>query len=271
MVNIQYTSDLHINDWPKGTPFELFVTPVAPILVIAGDVCSAWDPLYRHFLAWCSRHWYTVILITGNHEYYCEVGQDQSIEQTDMYITQLCQQFHNVVFLQNGASYVVPGTRLRLVGTTLWSAIDPSIWDAIYEKKGDYKATYTHSGLGLHRTHPSDNCARHAFQKECLRSALVPWSKDEMLIVITHHMPTMELLEDHFKGEAWCTCYASNDTDLFSPNITAWICGHSHRATKYKPSRGPLLLMNARGYNRSHELGRTSDMYDPKAVMHVKL
>ena len=50
MVQIQYASDLHITDWPKGTAFEAFLTPVAPILVIAGDICSAWNPLYNSFL-----------------------------------------------------------------------------------------------------------------------------------------------------------------------------------------------------------------------------
>jgi UDP-2,3-diacylglucosamine pyrophosphatase LpxH len=272
MANIQYISDLHISDWPQKTPFEQFVTPVAPILVIAGDICSAWDPLYRHFLAWCARNWYKVILITGNHEYYCEEGQERSIEETDAYIAALVTQFPNVVFLQHGGSYVLPGTNLRFVGTTLWSDISPAIWDDISPKKGDYKATYTEAQCGLRRTHPSDNCARHDYQKECLRRALLPWTPYERLVVITHHMPTMALLEDHFKGETWCTCYASCDEDLFfNPSIIAWICGHSHRSTKYKAPCGPWMYMNARGYNRAHEVERTIDVYDPKAALRIKL
>lgn len=274
-LQIQYVSDLHISDWPKGTSFATFVTPVAPILVIAGDICSAWDPLFAHFLAWCSRNWYQVILIAGNHEYYCGAGQERSIEETDTHISQLVLKFYNIVFLQNGASYILPGSNLRFVGATLWSNIDPAIWDEIAPKKSDYKTTYTMTGYGLRKTHPSDNTARHTFQKESLRCALVPWNPYERLVVITHHMPTMALLEDHFQGEAWCSCYASSDEDLFgNPAIVAWICGHSHRATKYKAPRGPMrsglwMYMNARGYNRDHELARTIDVYDPKATINI--
>jgi hypothetical protein len=266
---IQYASDLHINDWPIGTPFDTFVTPTAPILVLAGDICSAWDPLYDHFLAWANRNWYKVILITGNHEYYCEPDQMRTIEQTDQHIASLVKKYKNVIFLQDGASYVLPGTRLRFVGTTLWSAITPAIWDEIAEKKGDYNAIYTQSGFGIRRAHPADMCALHALQKAHLRSACMP-RPNETLIVVTHHMPTPFLLEEEYRNEAWRSCYASNDEDLFASNIAVWICGHGHRATQLQIPHGPLLLMNARGYNRPKETDRSVDVYQPGAFVRVR-
>jgi hypothetical protein len=270
MVRIQYASDLHINDYPKGTPFESFVTPVSPILVLAGDVCSAWDPLYRAFLAWCSRNWYLVIVVSGNHEYYCEPGKPHSMIETDAHMYDIAGRFQNVVYLQNGASYVVPNTRIRFVGATLWSAIDPAIWDEIAGKKGDYKATYTAYPTVFRKTHPSDICALHALHKMFLVSALAPQIPGEILVVVTHHMPTLHLLEDHYKGERWHSCYASNDDDLLLPNVRAWICGHSHRAVRWRaPYGGPLCLMNARGYNRPNELGRHVDIYNPQAVINI--
>ena len=266
MVNIQYASDLHINDWPRGTPFESFITPVAPILVIAGDVCSAWDPLYRYFLGWCSRNWHIVIVIAGNHEYYCKTGYERTIQETDYEILQIAAKFQNVIFLQNGASFVLPGTRIRFVGATFWSAIDPAIWDEVYEKKGDFNATFVGTEMGIRRTKPSDINSLHYFHRAYLSSACVPHFPHEILIVITHHMPTKELLEDHYKGEKWSSCYASSAEELMTKNITAWICGHSHRATRWRSPRGPLCLMNARGYNRREELGRAIDKYNPHAI-----
>ena len=47
MVRIQYASDLHINDWPDQTNYENFIIPVAPVLIVAGDVCSALDKSSR--------------------------------------------------------------------------------------------------------------------------------------------------------------------------------------------------------------------------------
>jgi hypothetical protein len=270
MLKIQYASDIHINDWPKGTPFELFITPVAPILILAGDICSAWDPLYLHFLAWTSRNWYKVILITGNHEYYSDDAV-HTIDQTDAHIANLVKQFDNVVFLQAGASYGIPGTKIRFVGATLWSAIDPAIWSSVAAKKGDFKATYTSHNFNVRKTLPSDISAYHAYHKSCLRSAIAPQQYDETLIVITHHLPTLELLETQYKNDAWRSCYASADDDLFASNIMYWICGHSHRAERLQIPNGPLILMNSRGYNRADELNRTTDIYNPKAFITVKI
>jgi hypothetical protein len=272
MVRIQYASDLHINDWPKGTPFESFLTPVAPILVLAGDICSAWDPLFIHFLAWCSRHWYLVVFIAGNHEYYCEPGLERTIQQTEYELMRISSLFPNTKYLQYGTSYIIPSTRIRFVGTTLWSDIDPAIWGAIAGKKGDYKATFVENfPYGIRPTHPSDICAFHAFHKTYLYAGLAPHLPGETVVVITHHMPSKLLLEDKYKGEALHSCYASDAEYLFTRNISLWICGHSHRAIRMKYPRGPYIVMNARGYNRSVELERTEDKYNPRATVELRL
>jgi hypothetical protein len=270
MVQIQYASDLHITDWPKGTAFETFLTPVAPILVLAGDICSAWDPLYKNFLVWCSRHWHIVILITGNHEYYPLSGHTVTIDQTDHYIRSIAP--HNVIFLQAGQSYTVPGTRLRFVGATLWSAIDPALWQEAAEKKGDYKhISIGVPMMGLRKAHPCDTTALHALHKAYLTSAIAPQQYKETLIVVTHHMPTLNLLEERFRGERWHSCYVSADDDLLAPNVKLWICGHSHRATQWRAPSGTLCLMNARGYNKPGEQQRTEDIYNLRAVVNIAL
>ena len=82
-------------------------------------------------------------------------------------------------------------------------------------------------------------------------------------------MPSKALLELEYRGEIWHSFYASDTDFLFHSNIKLWICGHSHRATQLKVPHGPLLLMNARGYNRSHELTRSSDIYNPGAIITI--
>jgi hypothetical protein len=83
-------------------------------------------------------------------------------------------------------------------------------------------------------------------------------------------MPSKTLLEPEYRGEAWHTFYASDTDFLFNPAISAWICGHSHRAITLKIPRGPLLAMNARGYNRPAELTRAVDVYNPCAFLVLK-
>jgi len=84
-------------------------------------------------------------------------------------------------------------------------------------------------------------------------------------------MPSLELLETKWRNELIHTCYASADDDLFASNISAWICGHSHRSTMWRAQNGMPVYMNARGYNREDELNRITDSYSPRAILKVTL
>lgn len=262
-MKIQYASDLHIDEWPHGTNFSTFLTPSAPFLALAGDICPAWDPRYGSFLAWCSRLWHTVFVVAGNHEYHNTTGY--TLAETDKHIYNTCLKFNNVIFLQSGASFAVPFSTVRVVGATLWSDIDEKMWEKAAEKKSDYKNIYNDSVSGPRLVTPGEITAAHKWQVNSLRAALVPRIYGEQLIVITHHMPSKALLEPQYRGEEWHTFYASDADFLFNSAVKLWICGHSHRATTVQVPRGPLLAMNARGYNRTEELTRGVDIYNPCA------
>lgn len=271
MVQIQYASDLHIDGWPAGTSFFSFLTPVAPILILAGDICSVWHPLYTPFLTWCSRHWAYVFVLAGNHEYHNAVDMDEAtaktLQEADEEIWGQCRKLGNVFYLQGGASYVIPGTRLRFVGATLWSDVDTALWTEAATKKGDCRKIFIDTPRGeKRRILPADLCALHAAHRAALSGAIgARYAEDERLVVITHHMPTLELLEPHYRGEKWSSFYASNDECLIGPWVAAWICGHGHRGTRLV-LRGTTLLMNARGYNNSNDVGRSTDLYNPAAI-----
>jgi len=258
MVQIQYASDLHI-DSGLHAPFASVLTPVAPLLVIAGDVCSAWDPLYASFLDWCSKHWSAVILVAGNHEYFIEDPYVKTLDDTDSRIYSLTAKYRNVAYLQAGQSVTVAG--IRFVGATLWSAIDPSIWNTIADTKGDYTHTYTQQGPTLRHSHPSDMTALHALHKARIASAICPRDPGESIVVVTHHMPSFALAEQKYRSHPLRSCYASADDDLFVPAVRAWICGHSHQSQQYRAPSGTLVLMNARGY--ASERSRILRPYNP--------
>lgn len=268
-MRLQYASDLHIDDFPPDTPFETFLTPCAPVLILAGDICPAYDLHYITFLQWCSARWRYVIFVAGNHEYHCKRTAQVSMEQIDTYLVCLAAMFPNVVYLQNGASIVLPGTRIRIVGATLWSSIDSAIWEEAYARRGDYKHMYIDTPYGLRRCHPIDTCALHAYQAACIASATAATAPGETCIVVTHHMPTFALLEARYMGDRWSSCYASHDDALLTPNIAYWICGHGHRAVQQRAPSGVVLCMNARGYNRPSELGRTRDVYGSQRFIYA--
>jgi UDP-2,3-diacylglucosamine pyrophosphatase LpxH len=258
-TTIQYASDLHLDHFPglKAEEFDTFLSPSAPILVLAGDIASAWHPIYPTFIAWVSRRWKHVILIAGNHEYHCEPTQPQSRHDTDRRIMAICWKHSNLHFLQNGAAFYLPKRKIVFIGTTLYSDINPAIHDEI-RYKSDFRNSYSES---LRLATPADFVRLHAQQKQALGDAIRSVNRGYKVIVVTHYMPTMNLLEPEYRYEAWRSCYASNDDDLIRSPVSLWICGHSHRQTIYTTKKGIQLAMNARGYNKPHELERTADKY----------
>ena len=269
MLEIQYASDLHIDNYPSNTPFSTFLTPTAPVLILAGDICSAWNPLYKECIEWCSKYWKLIIIISGNHEYYCNDGKIHTLEQTDNQIRDICNQTKNTIFLQSGQSFLYKS--VRFIGATLWSDIDPSIWDEVEEKKGDFHMTYVKSQNRIRKTHPSDISALYALHKARISTGLTLHNPNEKIVVITHHIPTTKLLESRYKTHPWNSCYASNTEELFGFPIVGWICGHAHRSTRLQTPQGTMLFMNARGYNTEKEQNRNVDIYNPKATFFIHL
>jgi hypothetical protein len=178
-------------------------------------------------------------------------------------VQRIAEKLGNVIYLQAGAKYTIPNTNITFIGTTLWSHIDEAIHDEIRAKKGEYRYIYNAENTLVQ---PRDITAFHAFQKALLRKAIE--SATGRLIIITHHMPTERLLEPEYRQEAWRSCYASLDEDLFSKRIHTWICGHGHRSTTLHHKK-MILRMNARGYNKPSELNRTADIYSPTRRFYI--
>jgi UDP-2,3-diacylglucosamine pyrophosphatase LpxH len=260
-TKIQYASDLHLDYFPPNIQFNEFVKPCAPTLVLAGDIASVWSHVYSEFLTWCSVNWKTVILITGNHEYFCSKGNPHTRLDTDQRVDQMCAFLGNVHFLQNGQSYTLPNTNIVFIGATLYSEIDPKIYDEIFVKS-DYRKTYTLRNKRLAYTEPEDLVAIHRRHKQALSDAIRAVPRNYKAIVVTHYLPTTKLLEPEYQNDRWRSCYASNLHDLFRPPVKIWICGHGHRSAYVVGPHNITIAMNARGY-KQYEVNRTVDIYKP--------
>ena len=264
-MELQYASDLHIDHFPTSD-FASLLTPVAPVLLLAGDLCSAWKPCYAAFLRWCSPRWRFIVVLAGNHEYFCDEGVVHTIDDTDKEIERVTSMLGNVVFLQNGDSVLLPGTSVRIIGATLWSAVDPAIHHAI-RSKGDYQQTYTATPFGARKTTPMDIVALHALQKACLHSALAKHSADQ-IVLMTHHLPSFSLQEEVHRGKEYSSCYASADDDLFlHRGIRVVLCGHTHRSLRRRLPGGAVAVLNARGYPK--EARRLAEAYSPRATIRL--
>ena len=66
-MRICYISDLHLEF--RDEYFD--INNEADILILSGDIGNPYEDIYINFLIKISNNFDKIILITGNHEYYC--------------------------------------------------------------------------------------------------------------------------------------------------------------------------------------------------------
>jgi DNA repair exonuclease SbcCD nuclease subunit len=264
MTSVQYASDLHLDHLAPNIEFKSIITPSAPILVLAGDIASVWNTVYNKFIGWCSMNWRHVILVAGNHEYFCHSNYPHSRQDTELRLQLFSHIYYNVHYLQAGQTYIIPKTKIVFIGATLYSNINPEIYDEILVKS-DFTKTFVEQDNLLIRTHPKDHVAAHKRHRQALADAIRAVPRNYKVVVVTHYLPTHKLLEPEYRDDRWRSCYASKDDDLFRLPVTAWICGHGHRTAHIHAKHNILVAMNARGY-KQYELNRTVDVYQPTLV-----
>jgi predicted phosphohydrolase len=211
---LQVCSDLHLeNNDIKESDFPNIIKPVASILVLAGDIGDPFSPLFEQFLCYCSKHFQNVLFVTGNHEYY-----NYSINEVDNKINKLCEKYKNFHFLNNG---IFQYEDLYFIGTTLWTDINSMNNYDLISVMVDYRKIINFTPE-LQKKLFKQNVEfieKHLYDKKC--------------IVITHHAPSYNCIEDKFKDDKFRHCFASKlDYLLENNNLVGWIYGHLHNNYK---------------------------------------
>ena len=257
-MDVQYISDLHLefhdkHDSGSINP-EMFLTPVAPYLVLAGDIGIPHLKAYGAFLHWCSQRWKHVFLIAGNHEYYnvrCLIKTD--METKKQQIRAVCKPFSNVHFLDCDSFYV-PETNVRVLGCTLWTEIPDCIKDKVITYMNDTRQILYEKEVPFF---PPTQTQIHEQQKQWLHQEIHKCElTNERCLIITHHLPSYSLIHEKYKGNPLNACFASDCEDLFRPPVKGWICGHTHTGMKIQ-IHGIPCVVNPQGY--PHETVETRD------------
>lgn len=235
-------SDLHLEMRPKITSFVKFIDTYKQftrngydindienknkILILAGDIGYPTQDNYWLFLNDCARIYKHVICIPGNHEYYVE---NYNINQINEIITKKTNEIYQI---KNNFHYLNNNTvtidNVKYIGSTLWSQLDKNYKSKIISGLNDFNYITTESDKLL--TFEKYN-QFHKRDLEWLQNEISKTKSDNNsnFIVITHHLPSNQLIHPKYKMLPY-----SNINSAFATNLDSiiqgklWIGGHTH-------------------------------------------
>lgn len=220
-VGIYCISDIHSEFYQNNiddllTMLKDNYTPKdANFCVLAGDIGSVSSDktleAYKQVLQHYSQNYPYVIFVAGNHEFYnSRFEYDHVIDK----LTALTMNFKNVYFLHR-ASVILED--IRFVGATLWSDIteDAALLindfrHQVFRNRADYLA---------------------AFQKDLtfLKETLQENRDSTPNIIVTHHLPTDQLVHPRFANHPIGSAFSTNILPRLNlHNTPFFFCGHTH-------------------------------------------
>jgi predicted phosphohydrolase len=235
-MDIFYISDLHlefIDDYKKYIDAIFNIDEKNIILVLAGDICS-----YNYFykLEYCfdivSKFSY-VIFVPGNHEYYSE--DKVNMDVIDDELKKLIDAYSNIYYLNNDIMYI---DNYKFIGSILWTKVND-------EDINDFKYIYLND-----ETLTKD---KYNYLHNDCKEYLDENVKDSMFdtIVITHHVPSLQLIHPSYKIYKSLNQYFNVDMEYLFENVKYWICGHTHKKM-IKEINGCKVMINPIGYPKEN-------------------
>jgi predicted phosphodiesterase len=222
-MNFQIISDIHGEFYEdRGLGFCMDLPAVAENLILAGDInLVRYLPACLEILA---DKFEKVIMVPGNHEYYYHYGEDVNDWLREI-------NFSNVHILLNRQIQI---GEVKIAGTTMWFKRHPDI--AMRKKNlSDFRVIKDYDPWVYEQNRQAN---------EFLRSL------EEVDIIVTHHVPTYNLLDMRYKFDDTNLFYVDPILDGYDYNCPAkyWIHGHTHTSAN-QVCGNTRVIANAAGYN----------------------
>ncbi|KAL4889977.1 Metallo-dependent phosphatase-like protein [Aspergillus ambiguus] len=242
-TSFQVLSDLHLEINQQYLSFEIPVC--AKHLILAGDVGRLVDyDNYRDFLQKQTDRFELVFLVLGNHEFY-----------NDTFVAglrkarQLAQEpsLNGRLILLHQGRYNIPGSRVIILGCTLWSKVPNEAMDIA-------DLTWLLSEI------------------ESIQSKNKTQNKKQSILVVTHYAPSHQgTSSPQHTNNPWSSAFATDIVSQISESsgVKVWVFGHTHYTTEFK-NQGIRVVANQRGYVLPWNNSQGSkDRFNVGKVIHV--
>lgn len=263
-MKIRLMSDLHLEFFAKRDykKFGIVSTDAdreETVLVLAGDICtisSSMHERYEHFLQTVSKQFHSVILVPGNHEYYMNV-----VETVLDALRLLGTQIDNLYVMENDWVEI---NGIEFIGATLWTDLkkrDPLVMAYAQMDMNDYRCIQRRTEIPEYcrPLKPDDTVNFHrrsvAFIQERLEKTTC-----EKTVVVTHHLPSYDLVSDFRKNNHPLNHAYFSDLDwlIHDYKPVYWLCGHSHDSMDVMIGETRCVL-NPHGY-LNYEVNKNFDI-----------
>jgi len=285
MLRLQIASDLHLEFYDEYPGLQEFLIPSAPNLALLGDITAIGKPsaieIYKQFLSDCSKSFETVLVLTGNHEYY-QYDRKDTIEDVEIILGEIASEYDNIQYLQE--KYVIIDG-VRIIGCTLWGFVPEKYYKTtdpmqnVEYRMNDYRKIYVMGSSGkppkeipLECIHTNTIHKRHvAYIREQLREAT---ESQQSAVVLTHHPPSFECIrreDPAFDSSIKYAC-ASHQKKILSrhsgfQSLHTWAYGHTHFSCDNNFGNDVRVVSNQKGYPKDYEKHDTQ--YEPHCVLEI--
>ena len=194
-----------------------------------------------------------MLIVPGNHEYYNYSDvMERGLQWRWMFR-------ENVGYYQN---QVVRIDDTDFVLSTLWSRVNPNneyfVWKGMNDFrqiKFDGKLLQVEEFNWMHET-----CID--FIQKSIKESTAPH-----IVVVTHHLPTLQVAAQHHRGSVLNSAFASEYGELIADSrIDAWIYGHSHTNIGAVIG-GTRIICNQMGYVFENE--HLMNGFDPSKFIEI--
>lgn len=211
-------SDLHFEFRENSRYLKHNELPITgEVLVFAGDIFylnNRIAPL-TNFWKWASDNYRQVLIVPGNHEYY----NHSDIMDRGLKWKWLFQK--NVGYYQNQAVRI---DNIDFILSTLWSRINPNDEYSVRKGMNDFRQIKFNGKL----LKVEEFNRMHEACMDFIRKS-VEDSTAGHIVVVTHHLPTFDVVAPQNKNSVLNSAFACEYDDWIADSrIDAWIYGHSH-------------------------------------------